>query len=220
MSENVQRADCPVCGRAFAIRGDGTIRTHDHLQERCTGSRAIVRDSRDASSYFGLTYSNFLVLHRVELEHMPEAWQHRFVAMLDELEDAYDHLEHPEGYEVYPCRWVLVEELNEQEAASLGVTDSLDDFPALGDAATAEEFTAHDAAWEEASENRVFHDANGNELDPQSRDPIRVPDPMPHYRHGHVEPNLEAIHQQAAKNPAPEREPGGVSTQRTPGGTT
>lgn len=192
MSKQRPRSDCPVCGRSFALCRDGRIRIHDHLQERCPGSHSAGGYARDISGYFGLTYSNFLVLHRVELEHMPEEWQHRFVTMLDELESAYDHLDHPEGYEVYPARWVLVDELTEEEAAALGVTDSLDDFPALRDGATAEEFTAHGAAWEEASANRVFHDANGNELDPQSRVPVRVPDPIPHYRHGHVEPILHA----------------------------
>ena len=35
-----------------------------------------------------------------------------------------------------------------------------------------------------------FYDANGNEVDKHQRVPIRIPDPIPHYRHGRVEPRL------------------------------
>jgi hypothetical protein len=131
-----------------------------------------------------------------ELKAIHSLWVD-YRAMLDELAAAYDHLDRPEGYEVYPARWVLVDELTAAEAAALGVTNSLDEVPELPERATAEEFADHEAEWEEASENRVFHDANGNELDPQSRVPIRVSDPIPHYRHGRVEPVLTARKDQA-----------------------
>jgi hypothetical protein len=123
---------------------------------------------RDISSYFGLSYSNFLVLHRVELEHMPEEWQHRFVTMLEELNDAYDHLEHPEGYNVYPCRWVLVEDLTEADCEATGVE------------------VVH------SEESTTYYSREANELDPQQRVPVPVRDPIPHYRHGRVEPVLTA----------------------------
>lgn len=150
---------------------------------------------RDIADWFGLSYSNFLVLHRVELEHMPTEWQHRFVQMLNEVNDAYDHLEHPQGYEVYPCRYVEAWEMSDAERKAAGVTSSLDDFPegqALPEDPTEEEFTAHETAWEEAADSEVFHDADGNEVDQCQRVPIRVPDPIPHYRRGHVEPVLNA----------------------------
>lgn len=38
--------------------------------------------------WFGLTYSNYLVLHRSIMQSMPEAWQRRFTAMLDEMRHA------------------------------------------------------------------------------------------------------------------------------------
>jgi phosphoenolpyruvate carboxylase len=53
--------------------------------------------------WFGLTYSNYLVLPRAVLQSMPEEWQERFVAMLDELEEAAARakLEVPAHYRVH-----------------------------------------------------------------------------------------------------------------------
>jgi hypothetical protein len=39
---------------------------------------------------FGLSYANYLVLPRVLLEYMPNAWQLRFKALIDELESVFD----------------------------------------------------------------------------------------------------------------------------------
>lgn len=125
-------------------------------------------NDHDIAEWFGLSYSNFLVLHRVELEHMPLEWQHRFVRMLNEVNDAYDHLEHPEGYNVYPCRWVLVEDLSEADCEATGVT------------------VVH------SEESTTYYSREGDELDPQQRVPVPARDPIPHYRHGRVEPVFNA----------------------------
>lgn len=52
-------------------------------------------DRTDIHTWFGLTYSNYLVLPRSVLQSMSKEWQHRFVAMLDELYDAYGGLDWP-----------------------------------------------------------------------------------------------------------------------------
>lgn len=39
--------------------------------------------------WFGLTYSSYLVLHRSLLQSMPDEWQERFVAMLEEFDEAF-----------------------------------------------------------------------------------------------------------------------------------
>lgn len=49
---------------------------------------------------FGLSYANYLVLHRTLLQSMPEEWQYRFTAMIAELERAFAHIEHPQRYTV------------------------------------------------------------------------------------------------------------------------
>ncbi len=45
-------------------------------------------ENRDVHAYFGLTYANYLVLHRTILQSMPDEWQRRFVEVMDELDDA------------------------------------------------------------------------------------------------------------------------------------
>lgn len=145
---------------------------------------------RDIGTWFSLTYSNFLVLHRVLLEHMPRWWQLEFVTRLEQLDSAYRHLDRPESFEVHPCRNVEVGELSDAEKKATGVTSSLDDFPKLPDNATEEQREAHDRAFEEACDAEVFYTADGTELERWQRVPVRVPDPIPHYRRGRVEPRL------------------------------
>ncbi len=40
--------------------------------------------------WFGLTYSAYLVLPRSLLEGMPEPWQAKFVALLEEMAETYE----------------------------------------------------------------------------------------------------------------------------------
>ena len=49
---------------------------------------------------FGLSYANYLVIPRLALESMPEAWQRRFVAMIEDVQERYD-FEPPRGYRVH-----------------------------------------------------------------------------------------------------------------------
>lgn len=44
----------------------------------------------DISEWFSLSYSSYLVLPRVFLESMPENFQERFVALLQELEESLE----------------------------------------------------------------------------------------------------------------------------------
>ena len=41
----------------------------------------------DVHAWFGLTYSNYLVMNRTLLQSMPDEWQHKFVALLEDLEE-------------------------------------------------------------------------------------------------------------------------------------
>lgn len=45
-------------------------------------------DPEAIHGFFGLTYANYLVLHRSILQSMPPAWQREFVALLEELREA------------------------------------------------------------------------------------------------------------------------------------
>jgi hypothetical protein len=54
-------------------------------------------------TWFGLTYSNYLVLPRAVLQSMPDEWQEKFVACLDELRETTERaqLECPAHYRVH-----------------------------------------------------------------------------------------------------------------------
>lgn len=54
----------------------------------------------DIHQFFGLAYANYLVLHRTLLQSMPDTWQRAFVALLRQLERAFDHVELPPKYRV------------------------------------------------------------------------------------------------------------------------
>ena len=47
-----------------------------------------MRDKIDIDLYFGLSYTNYLILHRSILQSMPLDWQHRFTELMGEVEDA------------------------------------------------------------------------------------------------------------------------------------
>lgn len=116
-------------------------------------------------TWFGLSYSNYLVLPRTLLQSMPDTWQQHFVALLDELGNAYRHVEQADGYEVTAGRWTYVNECTPQELRLAGVTCS-DDDPDYPDDA--------DTVWWK----------DGDEL--QGHDYVFVPgcDPVPHYQRG------------------------------------
>lgn len=43
--------------------------------------------------WFGLTYSNYMILHRTLLQCMPIDWQKRFIALIEEMDEAYRHFD-------------------------------------------------------------------------------------------------------------------------------
>lgn len=47
-----------------------------------------VLDDEAVHGFFGLTYANYLVLHRTILQSMHPAWQREFVALLEEAREA------------------------------------------------------------------------------------------------------------------------------------
>jgi|GEM_PF-5420987 len=51
-------------------------------------------------NWFSLTYANYLVLHRTQLQSMPEDWQQRFVKCLEQLHEAFEGMPTVDGYRV------------------------------------------------------------------------------------------------------------------------
>lgn len=117
--------------------------------------------------WFGLTYSNYLVLHRSMMQSMPVAWQERAVALFDELDEAFAHIERAPSYIVQPARESEYSYLSDAEMKALDVTYS-GDVP----------------DWSEES-GEVYWDRDGDEHGPNDR--LLVPtgaDPVPHYNRG------------------------------------
>jgi hypothetical protein len=52
-------------------------------------------ESEPVHLWFGLTYANYLVLPRSVLQSMPQEWQAKFCTLLDELHEAFGHLDWP-----------------------------------------------------------------------------------------------------------------------------
>ncbi len=122
--------------------------------------------------FFGLSYSNYLVLHRSLLQSMPDDWQVRFVDCINELEASFRHIEHAPGYDVRAAKSVPAIDLSEDEMKLLGITSEIRN-----------ESTIH--------EELIYRDEDGNEL--TAHDRVMVPtgeDPIPHYARGrtYIEP--------------------------------
>lgn len=115
----------------------------------------------DVHTMFSLSYSNYLVLHRTLLQSMPIEWQHRFVAMIDELDAAFAHIEKAECYEVTPAVEREVWDLTDAQRRQLGISCN------------------------EHEGRNYYRDKYGNEIDAENR--VLVPvgdDPVPHYNRG------------------------------------
>jgi hypothetical protein len=119
--------------------------------------------------WFSVSYSNYLVLPRTLMQSMPVEWQERAVAVFDELEAAYQHLDHPDSYEVTAAVEVEYSDLSDADMKALGITRA--EGPADED----------DDRWESR-----FYDRDGNEH--QGWERVLVPrlggDPIPHYNRG------------------------------------
>lgn len=117
--------------------------------------------------YFGLSYSNYLVLHRTLMQSMPVDWQTRAVALFAELDAAYAHIEHAECYDVRPAKDMYFNELTEHEIKRLEISLVL-------------------AADDEDGFTETFIDRGGEAF--QGHDHVLVPveggDPVPDYNRG------------------------------------
>lgn len=124
------------------------------------------RASGPIHGWFGLTYANFLVIHRARLQSMPLDWQKQFTDLLEDLNAAY-----PDGgpdFEIKTVRDAYVEELTEDEMRLLGIT--------RGD-----------------GDSGYYYDNVGRELNGGEHVGIPVPDPIPHYRRAYLPPDELAI---------------------------
>lgn len=124
---------------------------------------------------FGLSYANYLVLHRTLLQSMPDAWQNRFVALINEYEHAFAHLSRPEAFDITPGTDCYVNELSDEQLTAVGIERH--------------QVNDDDGEWvrDEYVEVRTGRDVEGHEH-------VVLPgtDTVPHYNRGrtYVEPRL------------------------------
>ncbi|MFF0009639.1 hypothetical protein ACFYQT_40295 [Streptomyces tibetensis] len=131
-------------------------------------------DAEDVHTYFGLSYANYLVLPRTMLQSMPEGWQVRFVAMLNQLHDAFEHVPQAPTYQVTAGKTLQLNEMTESQlhAAGIDVEGDGEDGPGPG--------------------TRYHRRSDGAELTGDDYGFVPGKDPVPHYNRGRtrVEPRL------------------------------
>ncbi|MFM9707851.1 hypothetical protein [Streptomyces galilaeus] len=72
--------------------------------------------------HFGLSYCNYAVLPRTLMQSMSPAWQERMTACLDELAQAFAHIEQAEIYDVKAATEHIVSELTDQQLRQARIT--------------------------------------------------------------------------------------------------
>jgi hypothetical protein len=133
-------------------------------------------------TWFGLTYSNYLVLPRTLLQSMPDLWQAKFVALLEEMQRAFAHVDQAEAYKVEAATEHELGGLTFREMSSLGISEretqcTLD----------------HDHGWGFDCDTAYVYDSAGEADMPGDR-LVLLPckDPVPHYNRGRtrIEPRI------------------------------
>lgn len=147
-----------------------TVR-HDP-NERTTTITGIDNDLDNEAIHrlFGLSYSHFLVLHRTLMQSMPADWQRRAVAVFEELEAAFEHVEKPAAFIVTAAIECTYHDLNNSDMLKLGITHSGND------------------------EDDTYYDKDGVQHQGWERLLVPAPggDPVPHYNRGRtrIQPKL------------------------------
>jgi hypothetical protein len=133
----------------------------------------------DIHTWFGLTYSNYLVVPRTLLQSMPVWWQHQFTALLDDLEAAFAHVPQAPAYQVTAAEEREVSDLTPAELQAAGISVSEPERDRTGP-----------ADWPVPT----WHDTRaGRELQPWERVLLPVNDPVPPYNRGRtrIEPQAD-----------------------------
>jgi hypothetical protein len=144
-------------------------------------SPATEREPQDIHDWFGLTYSNYLVLPRSLMQSMPTDWQHRATALFDEMHAAFANVDWPQ-YKVLTGKWCYLDDLSAEDRKRLGIVGCCD----------------NEAADDRADHRCTYYDADGEEID-QHTACIFAPgeDPIPHYDRGRT--HVQRVDQLDAK---------------------
>lgn len=141
--------------------------------------------------WFGLSYTNYVVLNRTFLQSMPTEFQQRIVSCFEELSEAFAHVPQPDRYQVQAATEHIVGEMTEAQLAEAFIEADW-----YGGETPPKELTdAELAEWRaqyEQDRPDYYRIGDGEELDPNSRVLLPAPDPVPHYDRGrtYIEPRL------------------------------
>lgn len=129
---------------------------------------------KDVHGYFGLSYANYLTLPRTLLQSMPTAWQHQFVALLNQFHDAFAHVPQAPTYQVTAGKTMQLDDMTASQLATAGISVEGDDELGPG------------------PETRYHRKSDGVELFGQDYAFLPGRDPVPHYSRGRtrVQPQL------------------------------
>lgn len=140
--------------------------------------------------HFSLSYANYLVVPRTLLQSMPDVWQARLVALLNEMGDAFQDVPQAEVYDVTAATEHEVSDLDDAQLADLGIVQDW----YRGETPPAELTGVDLSEWQEQHEDPdgPKYSRNGQELDRNERVLLSTTDPVPHYNRGRtrVEPRL------------------------------
>ena len=163
----------------------------DLLEAWITEAREADEVEREAiHKYFGLSYAYYFVPPRTLLQNMPEEWQAKFVGLLREMDDAFEHVPQAEAYDVTAGTEVIVNEMGFDLLEEAGITEDCYDEP------VPEDLSPFDLAeWKAEHEKAAptYRAADGREMDPNERVFLPQEDPVPHYNRGRtrIQPRLD-----------------------------
>jgi hypothetical protein len=132
--------------------------------------------------HFSLSYANYLVLPRTLLQSMPDEWQARFVGLLDDLNDAFQHVPQAEGYKVEAATQCEVSDLDEGQRAQLGITEDWYRGETPPSACSPDDLAEWQAEHEDPDGPVYWRD--GEEVEGDELVMLPVVDPVPHYDRG------------------------------------
>lgn len=183
-------------------------------------SGASVVETEAIHLHFGLSYANYLVLPRTLLQSMDDRWQTEFVALLDQLCEAFRHVPQADAYKVEAAEEHTVSEMSPNQLKQAGITEDWYGGEIPPDGLAPDDLAEWQNLHEQLSPD--YYDADGDELDEHGRVLIPVADPVPHYNRGRtrIEPAIEETHVVADDSSDPEHvdDCPGCATSATTGG--
>lgn len=147
--------------------------------------------------HFSLSYANYLVLPRTLLQSMPDVWQAQFVALLEQMDNAFAHVPQAEGYKVEAATMHEVSDLDEGQRAQLGITEDWYRGETPPEGLSEVDLNEWRAVHEDPEGPVYWQD--GSEIDGSESVMLPVADPVPHYRHARLEPKPTQTEELAAQ---------------------